>query len=88
MVCVFLGFLAEGEPLALPSANKHEARSTPSFLRQKCASKWHYKASQKADPLPENPDATSSSGLFWSAAAKPVRVNCRPPETIAAAVTF
>ena len=32
------------------------------------------------NPLPETPDATISPGLFWSAAAKPVRVNCRPPD--------
>ena len=58
----------------------HDFTFTPSFPVKSAPVNGCYKASQKANPLPENPDATSSSGLFWSAAAKPVRVNCRPPD--------
>ena len=38
------------------------------------------KASYKANPLPENPDATSSSVTSGAPAAKPVIVYCRPPD--------
>ena len=44
-------------------------------------SQYRYKAPYKANPLPEYPDATSSSFTFGrSATAKPVIVNCRPPD--------
>ena len=49
------------------------------FYVKSAQSQYRYKAPYKANPLPENPDATSSSG-FRSATAKPVMVNCRPPD--------
>ena len=49
------------------------------FFYVNCAqSRYRYKAPYKANPLPEHPDATSSSVTSRSATA--VIVNCRPPD--------